>query len=185
MSIQLQDPERAHATAESRLEHRWLRVFENSAIGIATTDLQGRFLSANAAYQKILGYSEEELQSLTVRDVTHEDDRDKNMNLIGELLKDERQQFQIEKRYRRKDGRIIWVTNNVSLVPGDANSPRCLMAICEEITPRKWAEAVLAGEKRVLEMIAGAKPLCSILEILCRVVEEISGSASCSILMLD
>jgi PAS domain S-box-containing protein len=185
MNAQVQESERAQATTESWLEGRWRRVFENSAIGIALTDLQGRFLSANTAYQKILGYSEDELRQLTFLDVTHEEDRDTNQALIVELLKDDRQQFQIEKRYRRKDGRIIWVSNNVAQVPGDANSPRCLMAICEEITARKWAEAVLAGEKRVLEMIAGGKSLCSILEALCGVVEEISGSASCSILVLD
>src|SRR6266853_4602670 len=50
---------------------------------------------------------------------------------------------------------------------------------------RQWAEAVLAGEKRVLEMIAGGEALASILEALCRVVEEMSCGSFCSILLLD
>jgi hypothetical protein len=50
---------------------------------------------------------------------------------------------------------------------------------------RFWAEAVLAGEKRVLEMIAGGNTLASILDALCRVAEEISRGSLCSILLLD
>src|SRR5579859_6186484 len=50
---------------------------------------------------------------------------------------------------------------------------------------RQWAEAVLAGEKRVLEMIARSSSLCSILEALCRLVEQISPDSLCSISLLD
>jgi PAS domain S-box-containing protein len=135
---------------QTPLEGRWRRVFENSAIGIALTDLEGRFLSANAAYQKMLGYSEAELQALTFMEVTHEDYREANRALVADLLKGRRQQFQIEKRYRRKDGRYIWVNNNVALVPGDASSPCCLMAMCEDITARKRAEQDLRRSEAYL-----------------------------------
>jgi len=177
--------ERSLLTNQARLESRWHRVFENSAIGIALTDLEGRFLSANTAYQQMLGYSEEELQGLTFLDVTHEHDREANKALVVELLEGKRQQFQLEKRYRRSGGQLIWVHINVSIVPGDASSPRCVMEICKDITERKWAEAVLAGEKRVLELIAGGSALGSILDGLCRVAEEISSGSLCSILLLD
>src|SRR5437899_2867350 len=50
---------------------------------------------------------------------------------------------------------------------------------------RQWAEAVLAGEKRVLEMIAGGNALALIFDALCRVVEEMSSGSLCSILLLD
>src|SRR5262249_5596240 len=133
----------------------------------------------------MLGYSEEELQQFTFLELTHEGDREGNQELVAELLEGGRQQFQIEKRYRRKDGEFIWVNINVSLVPGDAASPRCFMAICEDVTARKWAEAVLAGEKRVLEMIAGGSSLSSILDVVCLVVEDLSRGSLCSILLLD
>jgi len=99
-------------------EERWRSVFENSAIGVALTDLNGRFLATNHVYQTIVGYTEEELLALCFLDVTHEDYREANWTLITELLEGKRRQFQIEKKYRRKDGSSIWVTNNVSLVPG-------------------------------------------------------------------
>ena len=79
-------------------EERWRSVFENSAIGVALTDLNGRFLAANSVYQKMLGYSEEELRTLSFVDITDENDREANWPLATELLKGKRQQFQIEKR---------------------------------------------------------------------------------------
>ena len=98
----------------------WRAVFENSAIGVALTDLEGRFCSVNPAYEKMLGYTEQELQALTFLDLTHEDHRDFNWALVTELLAGKRERFQIDKQYRRKDGSVIWVRNTASLVPGDS-----------------------------------------------------------------
>jgi len=121
-------------------EERWRSVYENSAIGVALTDLNGRFLATNSAYQKMLRYTEEELRKLTFLDITHEDYRESNREFITELLEGKRNQFQIEKQYRRKDGGLIWVRNNVSLVPGTDSMPRFIMALSEDITERKQAE---------------------------------------------
>jgi PAS domain S-box-containing protein len=132
--------------AEARLqesEERWRAVFENSAVGIALTDLHGRFVATNSAYQRMLGYSADEFQALRFIDVTHEDDRDRNRVLITELLEGLRDQFQIEKRYWRKDGALIWVRNSVSLAPGSENVPVAIMAIVENITERKRTEETL------------------------------------------
>jgi PAS domain S-box-containing protein len=172
-------------TGQARLEGRWRGVFENSAIGISLADLDGRILSTNAALQEMLGYSEQELRCLTFLEITHEEDREANQALVAELVEGRRQQFQLEKRYWRKDGQIIWANINVAMVPGDMSSPPCLMAVCEDITERRWAEAVLAGEKRVLEMIAGGSALGLVLDGLCRVAEETSCGSLCSILLLD
>ena len=57
-----------------RSEERWRSVFENSAVGVALTDLNGRFIATNPVYQKMLGYAEQELQSLAFPDITHEQD---------------------------------------------------------------------------------------------------------------
>ncbi|HYT56063.1 MAG TPA: sigma 54-interacting transcriptional regulator [Verrucomicrobiae bacterium] len=124
-------------------EERWRSIFENSAIGVALTDLNGRFLATNSAYHKMLGYTEEELRKLTFLDITHEDYRESNWVLITELLEGKREQFQVEKQYWRKDGSSIWVSNNVSLVPGTENVPRFIMALSEDISERKRAEEAL------------------------------------------
>jgi formate hydrogenlyase transcriptional activator len=131
-------------------EERWRSVFENSAIGVALTDMNGRFLATNPIYQKMLGYTEEEFQTVSFLEITHEDYREANWALVKELLEGKRDQFQIEKQYRRKDGNLIWVRNNVSLVPGTDSMPRFIMALSEDITERKEAEEALQkSEERV------------------------------------
>ena len=150
-AIDIEDRKRAEQ-ALRKSEERWRSVFENSAIGVALTDLNGRFLATNHVYQTIVGYTEEELRALYFLDVTHEDHREANWALITELLEGKRRQFQIEKKYRRKDGSSIWVSNNVSLVPGTERVPRFIMTLSEDITQRKRAEdALRASEASLLE----------------------------------
>ena len=134
-------------------EERWRSVFENSAIGVALTDLNGRFLATNPTYQKMLGYSEEEFQTVSFLEITHEDYRTANWALVAELLEGKREQFQIEKQYRRKDGSSIWVRNNVTLVPGTESMPQFIMALSEDITERKQAEEALQKSDERVRLI--------------------------------
>jgi PAS domain S-box-containing protein len=109
--------------------------------------MSGRFLATNSAYQRMLGYTEEEIGTLTFLELTHEDYRESNWQLVTELLEGKRTQFQIEKQYRRKDGSAIWVSNNVSLVPGTKSMPRFVMALSEDITERNTQKRC-CGEAR-------------------------------------
>lgn len=134
-------------------QERWRAVFENSAIGVALTDMEGRFIATNSAYQKMLGYSEEELRGLSFLDVTHEDYRESNWDLVKQLQCGDRAQFQIEKQYRRKDGSPVWVRNNVSLVPGTETMPRFIMALSEDVTERKRFEEQVHRERDRLQVL--------------------------------
>jgi PAS domain S-box-containing protein len=136
--------------AQERLqqsEQRWQTAFENSAIGIMMRDRADRFLAANRAFRNMLGYTESELYQLFQLDITCEEDRELNHDLIGELWEGKRQHFQIEKRYRRKDGTLVWVRNNVTLVPGTGGVGPFLFTIVEDITERKREES----ERRYVE----------------------------------
>ena len=156
-AIDIEDRKRAEQ-ALRKSEERWRSVFENSAIGVALTDLNGRFLATNHVYQTIVGYTEEELRALCFLDVTHEDYREANWALITELLEGKRRQFQIEKKYRRKDGSSIWVSNNVSLVPGTERVPRFIMALSEDITQRKRAEEAIRSHEQNLRLLVDTIP---------------------------
>jgi len=148
----------AHAQV-LRSEERWRSVFENSAVGVALTDLNGRFIATNPVYQQMLGYSEDELRQLTFLDITHEESVEQNRSLIADLLDGKRQQFQIEKRYRCKDGQPVWVRNNVSILPGSDRGPRFLMALSEDITQRKLSEEALARARSELAKVASITSL--------------------------
>lgn len=148
----------AHVQAV-RSEEKWRSVFENSAVGVVLADLDGRFIAANPVYQRMLGYTEDELRQLTLLDVTYEENVDPNRSLVGDLIEGKRRQFQIEKRYRRKDGQPVWVRNNVSIVPGIDREPRFLMALSEDITQRKLSEEALAKARMELTKVAGITSL--------------------------
>jgi PAS domain S-box-containing protein len=137
-----------------RTEERWRSVFENSAVGVALTNLNGQFIATNFVFQKILRYTEAELRQLTLLDITHKENVEETRTLIGELLDGKRQQFQIEKQYRCKDGQFVWVRNNVSVVPGTERTWRFLMAISEDVTQRKLSEEALAKARSELARVA-------------------------------
>ena len=157
LPIDVDDRRRAEE-ALRKSEERWRSVFENSAIGVALTDLNGRFLSTNHVFQAMVGYTEEELRAVSFADLTHEDYRQANWALVTELVEGKRRQFQIEKKYRRKDGSSIWVSNNVSLVPGTERVPRFIMALSEDITQRKCAEEALRSHEQNLRLLVDTIP---------------------------
>jgi formate hydrogenlyase transcriptional activator len=145
-------------TSRERTEAlRWRSVFDNSAIGVAVADLTGRVLATNTTYQKMLGYTESEFEGISFIEITHEDYREANWALVMELLEGQRDQFQIEKQYRRKDGSLVWVRNNVSLVRDPESTPRFMLALSEDITERKEAEEALQqSEERALLILNSA-----------------------------
>ncbi len=130
-------------SALQKSEERWRAVFDKSAIGVALTDENGRFLVVNCAYEKMLGYTEEELRKLSFWDVTPEEFRQPNRTLATGMWTGNSQQYELEKPYRRKDGSLIWVRLHASLVSGSGSLPRLGLALCEDITERKRAEEAL------------------------------------------
>jgi PAS domain S-box-containing protein len=140
-------------TALRETEERWWVIFENSAVGIAVTDLDGRFVVTNQAYQDMVGYTDDELREMTFLTITHEDDRAAKWALVTEVIEGSRSEFAIEKRYRRKDGDLIWVHNAVSLMRDRAQRPRFIIVMVEDITRRKQSEAALAESQRRLQAL--------------------------------
>ena len=131
-------------------------VFENSAVGIALTDRDGFFAETNWAYEQLVGYTDKELRALSYSDITYEEDRPANRALAVALWEGKIPQFQYEKRYRRKDSKLVWVRTTVSLAAGTDTVPRFGMAIVQHITERKQAkeqlrrsEAYLAESQRL------------------------------------
>src|SRR5712664_2831916 len=123
-------------------EGRWRNLFEHAPVGIALLGSNGRFVAANPAYQKMVGYSEAELRGLSPVDITHEDDRFLTIEAIGAHAADQHHVFRWEKRYRRKDGDVIWVELSTFLIPVAGSKP-LLSGVAVDITERKRAEGDL------------------------------------------
>src|SRR5712675_3733512 len=121
-------------------EQRWRSMFEASAVGIALTDRNRRFVAANEAFQRMVGYGEEELCALGPVDITHEDDRAETAYMLDDILSGRRPDYHVEKRYRRKDGTVIWVRVSTARAPGPDSSLPGVPTIIEDITEWKRAE---------------------------------------------
>jgi PAS domain S-box-containing protein len=132
--------------ARHQSDQRWRAAFENSAIGIMMADVSGRLFAANRAFRKMLGYTESELYELTFLDITFEEDRSTNLRLLRGLVEGKRRHFRIEKRYRRKNGTLLWVRSNASLVPGIDAEGSFWFNVVEDITERKRMEDELRSQ---------------------------------------
>jgi PAS domain S-box-containing protein len=139
-------------TAEEALrasEERWRRLFENSSAGIALIASDSHYIRANAALQKMLGYTEAELQTLTVSQVTHEEDRATSEAILAETVEGKQRVYRIEKRYRRKDGSIIWADVSAVFVPASGNESAFFSTVIVDITDRKRAEEEIKRIRRL------------------------------------
>jgi len=139
---ELIDENRDRAKAEDALrasEGRWRSLFENAPVGIALLGSNGYFVAVNPAYERMVGYSEAELRSLSPADITHEDDRATTIAAIAAHAEQQPHVARWEKRYRRKNGDVIWVELSTFLIPVAAHKP-LLSGVAIDITERKRAE---------------------------------------------
>jgi two-component system sensor histidine kinase UhpB len=101
----------------------------------------------------MLGYTEEELLRLTGWDVTHDEDMEPNRKLRDELFSGKREDFSWEKRYIRKDGEVLWAQNTVALVRDAGGAPRYAIALVEDISQRKAADAAIRFNAESLQAL--------------------------------
>ena len=104
-------------------EDRWRNLFENVPVGMTLTGSDGRYVAANQAFQKMTGYSEAELRNLSPVDITHEDDRPGAVAVLAARAAGAPYPQHVEKRYRRKDGGVIWVDASAFVAPVAAGAP--------------------------------------------------------------
>ncbi|MGD0645684.1 MAG: PAS domain S-box protein [Candidatus Bathyarchaeia archaeon] len=128
-------------------------IILNAPIGIAWSDSNNFFLSANESFCRILGFSEEELQKLTFKDITHPGDINDSNSKMEELVSGRATFFSQEKRYIRKDGTIINGKVTVSAVRDKEDKPALFIAELEDITERKKLELELKKDYDVLERV--------------------------------
>ncbi len=129
--------------------NRWWTIFENSTLGVAMADSSFRFLAANPAFLTMLGYSREELQHLSFVDICDDEACDERLAL-GRL-----DSYDIETRYRRKDGTCLPVHTYFSTISERAPKQRaCLLLVTVDITARRAAEDGLRAAQSELARVA-------------------------------
>src|SRR5262249_8634591 len=124
-------------------EERWRQLFGNSIVGITLFDSDFHFMDASPSFQKMVGYTSEELRRFTPLDISVEDEREINQTLFSELQQGRRQNYQIVKRLKRKDGGVIWVRIYAFAVHATYASQDMHIALVIDITESKNAEQAL------------------------------------------
>jgi PAS domain S-box-containing protein len=125
-------------------ERRWLGLYNNSAVGIALADREGRILQANPALQKMLGYTQESIVGVSFIEITEASQRASTVFSVQGLLDGSISDYHVQKRYERRDGSYLWANVSASLIPAVGSDAPRLAVIVEDITSRKQAETALS-----------------------------------------
>jgi PAS domain S-box-containing protein len=129
-----------------RSENRFRSAMQNSPIGMGIVDAEGRWLEVNPALCYIFGYAPEELLAANLQQIAHPEDREGDAGYVADMLGRRTENYQTEKRYRHKDGHVVWGQLNVSLVRHPDGTPRHFVFQIQNITERK---------RHLCELIAG------------------------------
>jgi PAS domain S-box-containing protein len=120
-------------------EERFGAIVNQATVGIAQMDLTAQFVLVNQRYCDIVGYPMAELLHKRKQDITHPDDLPRNMELFHRLVT-QGENFAIEKRYIRKDGSAVWVSNYVAAICDASGKPESAISVVVDISERQAAQ---------------------------------------------
>ena len=131
-------------------------VFNASPIGIAVENLEGQPLFVNPALCQMLGFSDQELRSKHCVQFSPPEDAEKDWAFFQQLRAGSIDRYQLEKRYFRRDGSIVWGRLSISVL--NSSSP-LVIAMVEEITDKKAAEEALQAREDLLKIFVKNVPV--------------------------
>jgi len=138
-----------NALAES--EERFRATFENAAVGIAHISPGLRYLRANEAASRIVGWPADEYITKRVPDITHPDDLPDDLGHIEQMARGKIDSYEGEKRYLSKDGSIIWARATTSCQRGRDGSVQYFVRVIQDISDRRRAEEQLRRQAMLLD----------------------------------
>lgn len=143
-----------HALAAS--DEWWRIIFEKASLALAIGDPTGEVVAVSPSFEKMFGYLGEDIVDIGgIAGITHPDDLPLDTELFGELVRGERDHYQMEKRYLHKDGGVIWGRLTVMLLRGDDPEATLIVAMAQDITETKQAqerEALSIRHEQALEL---------------------------------
>lgn len=140
-------------------DQRFRMALMGAAHGIALVGIDGRWLQVNEALCRMLSYTKAEFAEITFQDITHPEDLEADLDLLHECVEGKRDTYQMEKRYIRKDGEVIWVDLAVAILRAENHEPLYFISQLHDVSDRKRAEEALVAArdeaKRASEVKSG------------------------------
>lgn len=121
----------------------YLHTFETASVGMTHLSLDGRWIRVNQKMAEITGYTIDELMQLTFADISMEEDAAENTEMNAQLVAGEIDSYSMEKRYRRKDGRVTWVKTTPALARRPDGTPHYFNTVVEDIDELKRSQLAL------------------------------------------
>ena len=138
--------------------HRLETIFELAPVGIGIVDLDGHTTLTNEVLRRLLGYSAEEFAAIPFAEFTHPDDVQANLVLFARLVDGEIDNFELEKRFIRKDGGTLWADLTVSLVRDVGGKPDYAIGMTQDISDRKRLESELGAAEELYRLLVERVP---------------------------
>ena len=183
MVVNTRERERVEA-ALCASEEQLRSLYDDNPSMYFTVAPDGTVLSVNRFGAQQLGYQPNELIGRSVLALFHEDDKEAVRQGLAKAFADPTRLASLEFRKVMREGAVMWVRELVRVLPAAGTGPVALI-VCEDITDRKRAEALLQAQKQVLELVASDAPLRDTLDKLVRLIEAQSDGMLGSILLLD
>ena len=178
--FELRRAERALRDSEARFR----ALVQNSSHMVIVLDVGGGITYASPAFSRMLGYRGEARIGQNLFDVVHPDDVKEARTRFSDHLDHHEPSQTFEFRVLAADGRWRHIETLANNLLGDP-SVGGVVFNCRDVTERKRAEALLAGQAHVLDLIARDAPLSQTLTVLARVIETEAEGARCAVLLLD
>ncbi|WP_372521841.1 PAS domain S-box protein [Sulfuricaulis sp.] len=140
-------------------EARFRAIFARASVGVALIDRGGYAIEGNPALRRMLGYTSDELRMMAFHEFVHPEDVDPCVTLFREMLDGRRDRYQIEKRFLRKSGEVMWGRLSVSLLREKEDGPAFGVAILEDITERYLAEQSQRESEARFRLLADSAPV--------------------------
>ncbi|MGE3539619.1 MAG: ATP-binding protein [Candidatus Tectimicrobiota bacterium] len=134
-------------------EESFRAIFENAGIGMSVLSHDSRFLKVNTTMQEMFGYSAAETDNMEMASWTYPDDVLIDVDLFREVFAGRLERYQVEKRYLRKDGRLLWGRFTATSIKDAHGQPHFVIGMLEDITERRRAEEELQKRADALQRL--------------------------------
>ena len=136
-----------------------LEAFERTAVGLTLISLDGTFLRVNRTFCEMTGYGKEDLVGQSFRRITHPDDLARDEEQLASVAAGATGLETLEKRYRRRDGSVIWVRRNASVLCDAQGAPRFVIAAMLDLTAQRAKDRALTQSNGFLSAIIEHSPI--------------------------